>query len=169
MSSIQFTNNNSGVFWHDKLFVLNWNLDAKWVLVHFRNGQKKRWWKRTERPYRFKRWFVKSAVDSFSNLANYQSPFVTLYVFHSYFPWPQKIRIPMQVHRFQTKYMPVQTELSPMQHNLRRANVNGPRLDLKSPFFQGIDISMNLKVQFPQVHLPKIEIINLNSDTNEYN
>ena len=96
MSNVGFTSNAQQ--WHDKGFTLQWDYpEVKFVLVHFRNGQKKRWYKRTERAYRFKRWFLRKGNDSFSNIANYNAPFVTLYLFTWYISFPKKVIIPMNV------------------------------------------------------------------------
>ena len=96
MSYCDFSSNVQ--HWHDKGFTLNWGYsDVKFVLVYFKNGQKKRWYKRTERPYRFKRWFLRKSEDSFSNIANYNSPEVTLYLFNWYILFPRKVIVPMDV------------------------------------------------------------------------
>ncbi len=157
------------MFWHDKLFVLNWRLNAKWVLVYFKNGQTKRWWKRTERPYRFKRWFVKSAQGSFSNLANYNHPYIIVYVFSSFFPWPTKRIIPMHVRRFQSAAMPVQMHPTKAEITLQHANVKSMGVQTKDTSCQVNEVGLNMKLVLPQVHIPKLEIINLNLDLNEHN
>ncbi len=96
MSYCDFSSNVQ--HWHDKGFTINWGYsDIKFVLVHFKNGQKKRWYKRTERPYRFKRWFFRKSEDSFSNIANYNSPEIPLYLFPMYISFPKKVFIPMNV------------------------------------------------------------------------
>ena len=96
MSNVGFTSNAQQ--WHDKGFTLQWDYpEAKFVLVHFRNGQKKSWRKKTERSYRFKRWFLRKGKDSFSNIANYNAPFITLYLFTSYISFPQKVILSMNV------------------------------------------------------------------------
>jgi hypothetical protein len=96
MSKVGFTSNAQQ--WHDKGFSLQWDYpEVKFVLVHFKNGQKKRWYKRTERAYRFKRWFLRKSKDSFSNIANYNSQFITLYLFSWYILFPKKVIVPMNV------------------------------------------------------------------------
>lgn len=90
------------IHYHGKGFTLRWNFPAAWlILVYFRNGQKKAWYKRTERPYRFKRWFFLKGEDFFRNIANIEHPKVTLYVFSGIFPLPRKIQISMQVELLQ--------------------------------------------------------------------
>ena len=76
---------------HDKLFTLSWLSDARWVLIYYRNGQSKPWYKRPGRGYRFKRWFIKKGNDQFQNLANFQSPQVVMYFFFSLIAWPRKV------------------------------------------------------------------------------
>ena len=96
MSNVDF--NSNAQQWHDKGFTLQWDYpEVKFVLVHFRNGQNKRWYKRTERAYRFKRWFLRKGKDSFSNIANYNAQFVSLYLFSWYISFPQKVIVPMNV------------------------------------------------------------------------
>ena len=87
------------IHWHDKAFTLSWDLPNVWaVLVYFKNGQSRHFWfKRTERPYRFKRWFLKKGKDQFRNIANINSPSVTLYLFRGFWIWPHKVILPMQV------------------------------------------------------------------------
>jgi hypothetical protein len=96
MANVAFTSNTK--HWHDKGFTLQWDYpEVKFVLVNFRNGQKKRWYKRTERAYRFKRWFLRKGKDSFSNIANYNAQFITLYLFSWYISFPKKVIVPMNV------------------------------------------------------------------------
>lgn len=87
-------------FLHDKLFTLEWELDdCKWLLIHYDNGQRRKWYRSTERSYRFKRWFVRKSKGQFSNLANIDSPRIVLYLFSWYISWPKKVVIPMQTNR----------------------------------------------------------------------
>ena len=96
MSNVGFTSNTQQ--WQDKGFTLQWDYpEVKFVLVHFRNGQIKRWYKRTERAYRFKRWFLRKGKDSFSNIANFNAPYITLYLFSWYILFPKKVILPMNV------------------------------------------------------------------------
>ena len=86
------------VHWHGKGFSLQWKFPAAWlVLVHFTNGEKKRWYKRTERSYRFRRWFWRKGEDRFQNIANLQHPFISLFIFSGFSPFPKKLLIPMEV------------------------------------------------------------------------
>jgi hypothetical protein len=95
---------SKAIHWHDKGFTLSWSgLNARWVLVHFVNGQRKPWYKRTERPYRFRRWFIRKGEDSFSNIANVNEPRLTLYVFSWYIAFPKKIVVPMQVNALRVR------------------------------------------------------------------
>jgi hypothetical protein len=76
--------------WHDKLFTLSWQSDVRWVLVRYKNGQSKPWYKSPGRGYRFKRSFVKKGNDQFQNLANLNSPKVVLYFFPYWLSFPKK-------------------------------------------------------------------------------
>ena len=84
--------------WHGKGFSLQWNIPGAWlVLVHFSNGEQKAWYRRTERSYRFSRWFWKKGTDRFRNIANYRQPFITLYIFKGFSLLPEGQSIPMNV------------------------------------------------------------------------
>jgi len=116
-------------FLHGELFTLEWAiLNVKWVLVFFRNGQTKPWYKKVERPYRFQRWFRKKANDSFSNLANFRHPYVVLYVFPRLVSWPKRIIVPMQVNHLSIHDLPLQTSNQPLR--VSRPNVS---IDVKLP------------------------------------
>jgi len=80
-----------GKLYHDKLFKLSWSSDAKWVWVHYHNGQTKSWYKRPGRSYRFQRWVKRKGTDSFQNLANFKSPQVVLYFVSSFFSISRKV------------------------------------------------------------------------------
>ncbi|MFM2134912.1 MAG: hypothetical protein RL021_312 [Bacteroidota bacterium] len=99
----QFKNHSDALpFYHDKLFTLTWDIKGyKWLAIRYVNSQRKRWYRRTERPYRFKRWFFRKAQGSFSNLANFDSPCIELYLFSWYLAWPRKLVIPMRVIRIE--------------------------------------------------------------------
>jgi hypothetical protein len=95
----QFSN-KSNFFWHDKSFQLLWSYkDCLFVVVHYKNSQKKSWYRSTERNYRFQRFFIKKNVDKFSNIANIASPKVVLYLFYWFILFPKKIIIPMNVKK----------------------------------------------------------------------
>jgi len=86
------------VHWHGKGFSLDWNFPGAWlVLIHFDNGERKAWYRRTERAYRFRRWFFKKGKDRFQNIANFKKPEICLYVFKGFSPFPEKICLPMDV------------------------------------------------------------------------
>ena len=130
-------------FWHDKAFTLEWQLeDCKWVLIHYINGQKKRWYKRTERSYRFKRWFIKKNKDEFSNLANIHFPKVVVYIFPWYVSWPKKKVIQMVV-----KSLYIQE--NPMKVYTPKSTINSPSIDLISS--QPNSQSPVLNVRMPNV------------------
>ena len=95
MNRWQFT---EPLHWHGKGFTLRWDFPNAWlVLVHFHNVEKKAWYRRTERAYRFQRWFLKKGKDQFQNLANFRKPEMCLFVFQGFSPFPEKIHIPMDV------------------------------------------------------------------------
>jgi hypothetical protein len=153
--------------WHDKGFTLLWSgLNARWVLVHFKNGQSKRWYKRTERSYRFKRWFIRKGEDSFSNLANIHSPKVTLYVFRWIFSFPRKMVIPMQVNALRVRepepalrYPAARIHVEPLQLKQSNTNTRAPRLQPNLPAFER---------KFEKTTAPSIGRLDLTSDFDQF-
>jgi hypothetical protein len=119
----QFKNQPANLsFLHDKLFTLEWELPLfKWVLIYYVNGQKKVWYKKTERPYRFKRWFRRKPTDSFSNLANFKCPYITIYLFKHWISWPKKVVIPMKVNHLTIDDLPLQSD--PLSISISPSNI----------------------------------------------
>ena len=95
---------SSNVF-HDKLFKVSWNSSARWVLIYYRNGQKKTWYKSPGRGYRFQRWFLKKGVDDFKNLGNFNYTKVIFFFFPRIISFPVK----KEIH-FSVNYLQVTTE-----------------------------------------------------------
>lgn len=86
--------------WHGKLFRFSWDLpNAWWVWIYFHNGERKPWYRRTERSYRFRRWFFRRSQGTFRNIAHSDFPSITLYIFPQYSIFPKKQVIQLQVHR----------------------------------------------------------------------
>lgn len=95
---------NNLPFQHNSLFKIEWQVaDCKWLLIRYYNNEKKRWYKRTERSYRFRRWFLGKPSGTFSNLVNFHSPKIEFYIFSWYIAWPTKITIPIKVSRLSVK------------------------------------------------------------------
>jgi hypothetical protein len=53
--------------------------------------------RRKIRSYRFKRVFVRNSQDEFSNIANFRSQHIKLYIIGSKFPWLKVVNVPMHV------------------------------------------------------------------------
>lgn len=134
--------------WHGKSFRFSWDIPDAWgVIIHYHNGERREWYRRTERSYRFQRWFFRGGQGVFRNIAHRDFPELTLYVFRGYSLVPKKIRIPMQV---------------------RTLNVNRPEIDLSRPWFRGVSFAVNLlgkhikcKPQKMQLLCPDVKIIRL--------
>lgn len=135
----RFKNHPEGLpFLHDKLFTLEWELDnCKWLLIHYRNGQRKKWYRSTERPYRFKRWFARKSNGEFFNLANIDSPKLVLYLFSGYVSWPRKVVIAMQVNRLTTTSTHVSVET---QNDFPVV----PHVKINRPFFNSKALSLSI-------------------------
>jgi hypothetical protein len=118
---------NNNQFYHEQKFTLQWNFpEARWVIVRYVNGNKRvvlpivtdsskevvdgseykilnflLWLSRKKiRSYRYKRLFFRKAVDEFTNIANYRSQHIKLYVIGSKFPWFKTVNVPMHVTLF---------------------------------------------------------------------
>jgi hypothetical protein len=131
--------------WHDKLFVLSWKSDARWVLVCYRNGQSKTWYKRPGRGYRFKRWFVKKGDDQFKNIANVQSPQVVLYFFPYTISWPKR-----KVVQFDVQHLSIhQNTLTIAEHSM----------PFHSPEMQSVPLVNNTTHPVCDFKLPQMELI----------
>ena len=119
----QFKHNNNQ-FYHEQKFTLQWNFpEARRVVVRYVNGNKRVvlpiitdsskqvidgskyrlanafFWifRRKIRSYRFKRVFVRNSQDEFSNIANFRSQHIKLYIIGSKFPWLKVVNVPMHV------------------------------------------------------------------------
>jgi hypothetical protein len=141
-------------------------LNARWVLVHFVNGQRKPWYKRTERPYRFRRWFIRKGEDSFSNIANVNEPRLTLYFFSWYIAFPKKIIVPMQVHALRVRepepvvYPPEVKPCIPTLHNAEiAAQVHEPTMEV---------LDSEIEVPSSKISLPAFQGLALNQDYIRY-
>lgn len=96
---------NDGTIFHDKLFRVSWTSAARWVLIYYKNGQKKPWYKSPGRGYRFQRWFLKKGVDDFKNLGNCNYTKVVFYFF------PRLISLPVKKEiQFSVSYLQITTK-----------------------------------------------------------
>ena len=75
----------------------------------------------------------------------------------------------MHVRRFQSAAMPVQMHPTKAEITLQHANVKSMGVLTKDTSCQVNEVGLNMKLVLPQVHIPKLEIINLNLDLNEHN
>lgn len=105
--------------WHQQLFRLDFEVpEARAVLVHYHNGIQRPWHLKTNRKYRFRRWFWRKGKDSFRNLANPNRPWIDLYVVESWFSWPKRVRITLNVGRVDLN----SPDLSVSEYNVRLKN-----------------------------------------------
>lgn len=120
---------SSKINFHDKLFTLSWESDARWVLVRYKNGQSKPWYKRPGRNYRFKRWFVKKGNDQFQNLANFNAPQATLFFFPFLISFPTR-----KVVRWNVQHLSVNpSDWSMAEHEPQYANVSLNTIPIATP------------------------------------
>ncbi len=147
--------------WHDKAFTLSWDLPHVWlVLVYFKNGQHRHFWfKRTERPYRFKRWFLRKGKDQFRNIANINSPSISLYIFRGFRFWPQKITLPMRVDALRVREPETHILTKEPKINMITFKATIPKIIPEAANFERIIIptmSLNFKNVYQTIH-PSLE------------
>jgi hypothetical protein len=120
----------SSPIWSGKSFRFSWDIPSAWgVWIYFHNGERKPWYRRTERPYRFRRWFFRGRKGTFRNIAHPDFPEITLYVFPKYSIFPTKQVISLRVNRLDISYFPIEVfqpqakphklELAPVVSNIR--------------------------------------------------
>jgi hypothetical protein len=151
---------SKNIHWHGKGFSLEWNFPSSWlVIIHFHNGETKPWYRRTERPYRFRRWFFRKGKGRFQNLANFRHPFVKLFVFRGWSPFPVVLKIPMEVRILRVQepearilnnglkavLSPFRKVLMPMhlQHPQARIKSDGPKIKGNGIIFKPSAITPN--------------------------
>ena len=115
---------NKNRFYHEQKFTLQWDFpEARWVVLKYFNGNKRvilpivtdsskqiadgsrfkilnsiLWiFRKKKRSYRYKRFFVFKSKDEFTNVANFQSQFIQLYIVNANFPWVNSVKIQMHV------------------------------------------------------------------------
>ncbi|MFN5318362.1 MAG: hypothetical protein ACK5CY_05940 [Bacteroidia bacterium] len=147
--------------WHDKAFTLSWDMPRVWaVLVYFKNGQQRYFWfKRTERPYRFKRWFLRKGKDQFKNIANINSPAITLYIFRGFRFWPQKITLPMRVDALRVREPEAHILTKEPKIKMRTFKATIPKIIPEATNFERVIIpkmSLNFKNVNQAIH-PSLE------------
>jgi hypothetical protein len=75
----------------------------------------------------------------------------------------------MHVRRFQSASMPIQSQPIEAQVILQLPRAKSFNTVPGIVTCQPREVSMNLNMELPQIQIPSFEIINLNSDFNEYN
>ena len=103
----------------------------------------------------FKRIFSAKNADEFSNIANFRSQYIQLYLITSTFPWVKSIKVPMRVKLFRVTENKMNVNLDSIQLKEKEFNVVSPEMDLVLS-----DISIentNLEVRLTSVN-PKFEV-----------
>ena len=102
----------------------------------------------------FKRTFLLKASDEFSNIANFRSQWVQLFVITSNFPWVKSIRITLSVKLLRIVENKINVNLAPINFEQQEFNVIRQAVNIMRP-----DISIgrtDLDIQIPDVD-PQIE------------
>jgi hypothetical protein len=135
--------------WHGKRFTLHWDFPGAWlVLVYYHNGEKKPWYRPTERPYRFRRWFLKKGKDRFQNIAAFHRPEIRLFVFSGFSPIPEKMIVPMEVGILRVREPEAEPSLPQMQPST-------PTVHSLIPQVFGAE--QDIKICLPALHFKNIK------------
>ena len=146
------------VQWHGKGFSLAFDFPGAWlVLLNFDNGERKPWYRRTERPYRFRRWFFRKGKGRFQNIANFLNPEIKLYVFRGFSPFPEKIIVPMDVRLLRVREPEAQIQdMQPVKPSLPVSVLrpfirsSKPSLAARTPALQIRDLTAGLSHSFAE-------------------
>jgi hypothetical protein len=156
----QFTRHSEKLpFLHDQLFTLQWNIPrCKWILIHYVNSQRKPWYKRTERPYRFRRWFFRRAQGSFSNLANIREPRITVYVFRFLISFPRKVVIPLRIGRMDINQNLLTTVIPDVHHQVSKPILQQHALSVMhvSPALSNLNLDLSASAPHLNISSPDI-------------
>lgn len=192
----EFKNNKNGVFWHEQAFTLKWKFPISYlVCVLFYNGNRKvvlpivtnssdqvvdgNKYKRTNfiltlfkkkyRVYRYKRFYLKKAEDKFSNIANYRSQYIRLYIFITRYPWIKVVDVSMDVKLLRLRENKINVKAQSIQlatHNMTVILQTISVLQQNLRLFN-IDLQLNIPAIKPNVNLqlknhePRFSIYNL--------
>ena len=192
----EFKNNKNGVFWHEQAFTLKWKFPISYlVCVLFYNGNRKvvlpivtnssdqvvdgNKFKRTNfiltllkkkyRVYRYKRFYLKKAEDKFSNIANYRSQYIRLYIFITRYPWIKVVDVSMDVKLLRLRENKINVKAQSIQlatHNMTVIPQTISVLQQNLRLFN-IDLQLNIPAIKPNVNLqlknhePRFSICNL--------
>ncbi len=203
----KFKDNKSGVYYHDQKFTLQWNFpDARWVVLKYVNGNKRvilpivtnsnkqvvdgskykflnflLWLSRKRRrSYRYKRIFWRQGNDEFTNIANFRSQNVKVYIINSGIPWVKSIRIPLSVKLLRLEENKINVEMptahiSPLEFKVMKAeailkdlvlNVKNSELEVQLPV---IDTLFDAKMLTPTCSYSINELINSRKISEETN
>lgn len=121
------------------------------MLIYYLNGQRKPWYKRTERPYRFRRWFLRGSTGTFSNLANISEPRITVYVFRYYICFPKKVVIPMRIVRMDIKHQRIGTQLAQVHPSLEKLRLHDLNFREKAAALEVS--SLDIHPELPLLHV----------------
>ena len=104
----------------------------------------------------FKRTFFLKSSDEFSNIANFRSPWVQLYVIKPDFPWIKSIRVPLRVKLLRIVENKINVNLAPIDYakqefNIMRQTVNITRSNISIE-------NTDLNIHIPDLH-PQIEFV----------
>ena len=192
----EFKNNKNGVFWHEQAFTYKWKFPISYlVCVLFYNGNRKvvlpivtnssdqvvdgNKFKRTNfiltllkkkyRVYRYKRFYLKKAEDKFSNIANYRSQYIRLYIFITRYPWIKVVDVSMDVKLLRLRENKINVKAQSIQlatHNMTVIPQTISVLQQNLRLFN-IDLQLNIPAIKPNVNLqlknhePRFSICNL--------
>jgi hypothetical protein len=103
----------------------------------------------------FKRIFIKRTSDEFSNIANFRSQFVQLYLITSSFPWVKSVKIPMNVKLFRVAESKMNVRLETIQLTQQDFHVTQP--DLKIALSDVSIENTDVEIQLTEIS-PKFDV-----------
>jgi hypothetical protein len=152
--------------WHQKLFKLDLTFEGAWrILVYYNNGVHKPWWKKTNRSYRFKRWFWLKSPFIFKSLANQNNPEIIIWVFYNWYSRPDKKVIPLEISHLHIE----EPLLYQKQPKFETQPIYLPVTNFR-PHFEEKNCQILLpSIEIPQTHFKEHQVEFINLDDQNYN
>ena len=103
----------------------------------------------------FKRIFIRRSSDEFSNIANFRSQYVQLFLITTNFPWVKSVKIPMEVKLFRVAENKMNVQLQSIQLSQQEFHITRPELKIELS-----DVSIentDLEIQLTDIS-PKFEV-----------
>lgn len=125
------------VLWHHKRFRLHFTYPGvAFAVIYYHNGLTKPWYRRTERPYRFKRLFFRSGKSTFNNIASLYGSDLHVLLWEKWYKFPSYHQIKLNVRQLETILPDISVVASPSIPKIKSISYG------------------TLSPKYPQVNLP---------------